>query len=80
MFERRLAKNGEGVCQAVLDVGLRVDAALIDRRIAAPGRAETGPAVQRFDELPGSLRQCPRAAERARRRADNQRERANNSP
>ncbi len=48
--------------------------------LAAPGRTETGPAVQRFDELSGSLRQCPRAAERARRRADNQRERANDGP
>ena len=37
MLERRLAKNGEGIGQAVLNIGLRVEAALVDRRVAAPG-------------------------------------------
>ena len=40
MFERRLAESGERVGQAELNVGLGVEAALVGRRIAAPGRKE----------------------------------------
>jgi hypothetical protein len=76
MFERHLAKNGEVIGQTVLNIGLRVDAALVDRRIAAPRRPEPGPAVQGFDQLPASLRQRPGAAEGRHRRADDQRGRA----
>jgi hypothetical protein len=36
MFEGRLAKSGERVGQAVLNIGLRVEAALACRGIAAP--------------------------------------------
>jgi hypothetical protein len=63
-----------------LNVGLRVDAGLVGRGIAAPRRTEPGPAVQGRDELPGPLRQGPGAAKRARRRADDERERACDSP
>ena len=37
MFERRLAKSGERVGQAELNIGLGVEAALVGRRIAAQG-------------------------------------------
>ena len=37
MLERGLAKNGQRIGQAVLDVGLGVDPGLLDRGIAAPG-------------------------------------------
>jgi hypothetical protein len=80
MFERRLAKDGERVCQAVLNIGLRVDAGLIGRGIAAKRRPEAGPAVQGRDELPGPLRQGPGTGKCARRRADDERERACGSP
>jgi hypothetical protein len=46
MFERRLAINGEGIRQAELNIGLRIEAALIGRGIAAPGRPEASPAVK----------------------------------
>jgi hypothetical protein len=40
MFEGRLAKSGERVCETVLNIGLRIEAALVCRGIAAPGRKE----------------------------------------
>ena len=40
MFERRLAKSSERVGQAELNIRLGVEAALVGRRIAAPGRKE----------------------------------------
>ena len=80
MFERRLAKSGERVGEAVLNIGLRVEAALVGRGIAAPGRPESSPAVKGFDELAGSLRHGPGAAKRGRRRAGDKRERGCGSP
>src|SRR4029077_9949093 len=63
-----------------LNIGLRIEAALIGRGIAAPGRPETSPAVKGFDELAGSLRHGPGAAKRGRRRAGDERKRACGSP
>src|SRR6185437_4737432 len=81
MFERRLAINSEGVGQAVLNIGLRVEAALVGRGVAAPGWAEPGPSVQGRDELTGSRRQGPGAAQcTRRRRAGDDRKRACGSP
>src|ERR1700733_6469508 len=80
MFEGRLAKSGERVCETVLNIGLRIEAALVCRGIAAPGRPESGPAVKGFDKLAGSLRHGPGAAKRGRRRAGDQRERGCGSP
>ena len=80
MLERGLTKNGQRIGKPVLHVGLRVDAALADRRIAAPGRAEARPAIEGCDQLPASLRQRPGAAKGASRRADDRRERACGDP
>src|ERR1700722_11424555 len=80
MFERRLAINCEAICQAELNIGLRVEAALIGRGIAAPRGPESSPAVKGFDELAGSLRHGPGAAKCSRRRAGDERERGCGSP
>ena len=80
MLERGLTKNGQRIGKPVLHVSLRVDAALADRRIAAPGRAEARPAIEGCDQLPASLRQRPGAAKGAGRRADDRRERACGDP
>src|SRR3984885_6990994 len=80
MLERRLAESGERVGEAVLNVGLRVEAALTGRRIASPGRPKPSPAVKGFDDLAGSLGHGPGAAKRGRRRAGDERERGCGSP
>src|ERR1700722_15141688 len=80
MFEGRLAKSGERVCETVLNIGLRVEAALVCGGIAAPGRPESSPAVKGFDELAGSLRHGPGAAKGGRRRAGDERKRGCGSP
>src|SRR5271170_4783723 len=80
MFKRRLAESGERVGEAVLNVSLRVEAALVGRGIAAPGRPKPSPAVKGFDKLAGALRHGPGAAKRGRRRAGDERERGCGSP
>src|SRR5258708_3616958 len=80
MFEGRLAKSGERMCKAVLHIGLRVEAALVGRGIAAPRRPESRPAIQGLDELAAALRKSPGAAKRGRRRAGDERKRAYGSP
>src|ERR1700722_16468218 len=80
MFEGRLAKSGERVCETVLNIGLRIEAALVCGGIAAPGRPESSPAVKGFDELAGSLRHGPGAAKGGRRRGGNQPERGCGRP
>jgi hypothetical protein len=46
MLKRGLAKNGEGVGGAQLDICLRAEAILVDQRVAAPGRTEADPAIE----------------------------------
>src|SRR5580692_8408518 len=80
MFEGRLAKSGERVGQALLNIGLRIEAVLACRGISAPRGPESSPAVKGFDELAGSLRHGPGAAKCSRRRAGDERERGCGSP
>jgi hypothetical protein len=74
-FERRLAEDGQFVGDPVFDVGLRVLAVLLNRRIVAPGRARPDPAEERLDEKSASLRLRPGAGPRGHRRGEHDRKR-----